>query len=125
MEKVYLIGAKRSPIGAFMGSLKDVHPADLGARVLKVLLEETKVPVAEISEVIVGNILPAGIGQGIARQISIKAGIPDSVPAYSLNMVCGSGMKAIINAFAGIRSGLTELIVAGGVGVDDARTLSC
>jgi acetyl-CoA C-acetyltransferase len=115
MEKVYLIGAKRSPIGAFMGSLKDVHPADLGARVLKVLLEETKVPVAEISEVIVGNILPAGIGQGIARQISIKAGIPDSVPAYSLNMVCGSGMKAIINAFAGIRSGLTELIVAGGV----------
>ena len=115
MEKVFLIGAKRSPIGAFMGSLKDVHPADLGARVLKVLLEETKVPVAEISEVIVGNILPAGIGQGIARQISIKAGIPDSVPAYSLNMVCGSGMKAIINAFAGIRSGLTELIVAGGV----------
>lgn len=115
MEKVFLIGAKRSPIGAFMGSLKDVHPADLGARVLKVLLEETKVPVAEISEVIVGNILPAGVGQGIARQISIKAGIPDSVPAYSLNMVCGSGMKAIINAFAGIRSGLTELIVAGGV----------
>ncbi len=114
-KKVFIVGAKRSPIGSFLGTLKDVHPADMGSQVLKALLEETKVPVEKISEVIVGNILPANIGQGIARQISIKAGIPDSVPAYSLNMVCGSGMKAIMNAYMGIQANFSDLVVAGGV----------
>jgi len=114
-QKVFIVGAKRSPIGAFLGTLKDVHPADMGTQVLKKLLEETNVPKEEITEVIVGNILPANIGQGIARQISIKAGIPDSVPAYSLNMVCGSGMKAIMNAYIGIQAGFSQLVVAGGV----------
>ncbi|MBN2504447.1 MAG: acetyl-CoA C-acetyltransferase [Bacilli bacterium] len=114
-ERVFIVGAKRSPIGSFMGTLKDVHAADLGSQVLRKLLEETKVPVEKISEVIVGNILPAGLGQGIARQISIKSGIPESVPAYSLNMVCGSGMKSILNAYTGIQAGFTELVVAGGV----------
>ncbi|MFA5067864.1 MAG: acetyl-CoA C-acetyltransferase [Candidatus Izemoplasmatales bacterium] len=115
MQKVFLVGAKRSPIGAFLGTLKDVHPAVLGSMVLKQLLAETKVPVDKIDEVIVGNILPAGQGQGLARQISIQAGIPQEVPAHSINMVCGSGMKAIMNAFTGIRSGFTGLVVAGGV----------
>ncbi len=114
-QKVFIVGAKRSPIGAFLGTLKDVHPAEMGKQVLSKLLEETKVPKEEISEVIVGNILPANIGQGIARQISIKAGIPDTVPAYSLNMVCGSGMKAIMNAYVGIQAGFSKLVVAGGV----------
>lgn len=114
-KKVYIVGAKRSPIGSFLGTLKDVHPADMGSQVLKALLEETKVPVENINEVIVGNILPANIGQGIARQISIKAGIPDSVPAYSVNMVCGSGMKTIMNAYMGIQANFSELVVAGGV----------
>jgi acetyl-CoA C-acetyltransferase len=114
-KKVFIVGAKRSPIGSFLGSLKDVHPADLGSQVLKALLAETKVPVDKIDEVIVGNILPAGIGQGIARQISIKSGIPDTVPAYSLNMVCGSGMKTIINAYHGIKADFAEIVVAGGV----------
>jgi acetyl-CoA C-acetyltransferase len=114
-KKVYIVGAKRSPIGSFLGTLKDVHPADIGSQVLKALLEETKVPVENINEVIVGNILPANIGQGIARQISIKAGIPDSVPAYSVNMVCGSGMKTIMNAYMGIQASFSELVVAGGV----------
>lgn len=114
-KKVYIVGAKRSPIGSFLGSLKDVHAADMGSQVLKVLLEETKVPVDKIDEVIVGNILPANLGQGIARQVSIKAGIPDSVPAYSLNMACGSGMKAIMNAYSSIIANHAELIVAGGV----------
>ena len=115
MQKVFIVGAKRSPIGSFLGSLKDVHPADLGAIVLKRLLTDTNVPVDKIDEVIVGNILPAGQGQGLARQISIKAGIPQEVPAYSVNMVCGSGMKAIMNAYMGIQSGFTSLVVAGGV----------
>lgn len=114
-KKVYIVGAKRSPIGSFLGTLKDVHPQEMGSQVLKALLEETKVPVDKISEVIVGNILSAGLGQGIARQISVKSGIPEAVPAYSLNMLCGSGMKAILNAFMGIQSGLSEIVVAGGV----------
>ncbi len=114
-KKVFVVGAKRSPIGAFLGALKDVHPSDIGVQVLSKLLEETKVPKEEISEVIVGNILPANIGQGIARQISIGSGIPETVPAYSLNMVCGSGMKSIMNAYIGIQSGFSELVVAGGV----------
>lgn len=114
-RKVFIVGAKRSPIGSFLGALKDVHPQDLGSQVLKALLEETKVPADKISEVIVGNILSAGLGQGIARQISVKSGIPQEVPAYSLNMLCGSGMKAILNAFMGIQSGLSEIVVAGGV----------
>ncbi|MDY0023699.1 MAG: acetyl-CoA C-acetyltransferase [Candidatus Izemoplasmatales bacterium] len=114
-KKVFIVGAKRSPIGSFMGSLKDVHPQELGTQVLKALLAETKVPVDKITEVIVGNILPANVGQGIARQISINSGIPETVPAYSLNMVCGSGMKTIMNAYMGIQAGFSELVVAGGV----------
>ncbi|MBI9009465.1 MAG: acetyl-CoA C-acetyltransferase [Tenericutes bacterium] len=114
-EKVFIVGAKRSPIGSFLGTLKDVHPKDMGVQVLSKLLEETRVPKEEISEVIVGNILPAGIGQGIARQISIGAGIPDAVPAYSLNMACGSGMKSIMNGYMGIQTGFSKIVVAGGV----------
>ncbi|MCF7924690.1 MAG: acetyl-CoA C-acetyltransferase [Candidatus Izimaplasma sp.] len=114
-NKVYIVGAKRSPIGVFLGGLKDVHPKDLGSQVLKPLLAETKIPVDKISEVIIGNILSANLGQGIARQISIGSGIPDSVPAYSINMLCGSGMKAIISAYNGIQAGFTDVVVAGGV----------
>ncbi|XFA99753.1 acetyl-CoA C-acetyltransferase [Candidatus Izemoplasma sp. B36] len=114
-KKVFIVGAKRSPIGAFLGTLKNVHPKEMGVQVLTKLLEETKVPKDEITEVIVGNILPADLGQGIARQISIGSGIPIEVPAYSLNMVCGSGMKAIMNAYMGIQSGFSDLVVAGGV----------
>ena len=90
-NKVYIVGAKRSPNGSFLGAFKDVHPAELGAQVLKKLLAESRVPVAKIDEVIVGQVLSAGVGQGFARQVSLKAGVPIEVPAYSLNMVCGSG----------------------------------
>ncbi|MBN2300611.1 MAG: acetyl-CoA C-acetyltransferase [Acholeplasmataceae bacterium] len=114
MEKVYVVGAKRSPIGSFMGSLASVHPAEFGSQVLKVLLEETKVDKTQIDEVLVGNILPAGLKQGLARQISIGAGIPSSVPAYGVNMVCGSGMKTVMNGFTNITLGLHNLVVAGG-----------
>ncbi len=115
VQKVFIIGAKRSPIGSFLGALKDVHPVDLGVQVLKPLLEKTNVPVDQIDEVIIGNVLSAGIGQGIARQVSIKSGIPVHVPAYSVNMICGSGMKSVINGYVSIASGLSNLIVAGGV----------
>jgi len=114
-NKVYIVGAKRSPNGSFLGAFKDVHPAELGAQVLKKLLAESRVPVAKIDEVIVGQVLSAGVGQGFARQVSLKAGVPIEVPAYSLNMVCGSGMKSIMNAYASIKAKMANLIVADGV----------
>jgi acetyl-CoA C-acetyltransferase len=97
-----------------MGSLSDVHPADFGSQVLRALLEETKIDPSKIDEVLVGNILPAGLGQGLARQISIKSGIPSSVPAYGVNMVCGSGMKTVMNGYANIMLGFHDVVVAGG-----------
>ncbi|HOW38046.1 MAG TPA: acetyl-CoA C-acetyltransferase [Bacillota bacterium] len=115
MSNIFIVGAKRSPIGSFLGSLKDVTAVELGAQVLKRLLTDTGVPLDKIDEVIVGNVLAAGTGQGMARQISLKAGIPVEVPAYSLNMVCGSGMKSVMNAVASIRSGMADIVVAGGV----------
>ena len=114
-QKVFIVGAKRSPIGSFLGAMKDLHPAEIGTQVLRKLLTETKVPVDQIDEVVIGNVLSAGLGQGIARQIAVKSGIPVDIPAYSLNMLCGSGMKSVINAFVSISSGIANLVVAGGV----------
>lgn len=114
-NKVYIVGAKRSPIGSFLGTLKDLHPSEVGTQVLKQLLIESKVPRDQIDEVIVGNVIQAGLGQNIARQISIKSGIPQEIPAYTVNMVCGSGMKSVMNAFTSIKAGMANLVVAGGV----------
>ncbi len=114
MNKVYVVSAKRTPIGSFLGTLKDVHPAVFAADVVRAMVEETKVPTEKIDEVLVGNILPAGLGQGIARQVSIHAGIPQEVPAYTVNMVCGSGMKTVMNATVAIRGGAMNLAIAGG-----------
>jgi len=114
MKKVYVIGAKRSPIGSFMGSLSQMHPALFASQVLKKLLEDAKVDPSEIDEVLVGNILPAGLKQGVARQASILAGVPNTVPAYGVNMVCGSGMKTVMNGYQSIALGMNHLVVAGG-----------
>ncbi|MBE0701409.1 MAG: acetyl-CoA C-acyltransferase, partial [Acholeplasmataceae bacterium] len=115
MKKVFIVGAKRSPIGSFMGTLSPVHPSEFGSQVLKVILEDSKIDPSKIDEVLVGNILPAGLKQGVARQTSIKSGIPASVPAYGVNMVCGSGMKAVMNGYVNIAFGMHQLVVAGGV----------
>ena len=114
-KKVFVVAAKRSAIGSMLGSLANTHPADLGGAVVRALLESAKVAPEAVDEVIVGNILPAGNGQGIGRQVAIKGGIPIETPAYAVNMVCGSGMKAVINAVAEIKAGMANLIVAGGV----------
>ncbi len=114
MEKVFIVSAKRTAVGSFLGSLSSVHPSEFGSEVIKNMLEETKLNPSVIDEVIVGNILPAGLGQGLARQISIKAGIPKEVPAYAVNMVCGSGMKTIMNAYTSIKAGLHNVVIAGG-----------
>lgn len=115
MEKVYIIGAKRSPIGTFLGSLSSLHPKVYGAAVVQNLIATLALNKDDINELILGNVLPAGLGHGLARQISRGAGIPDHVPAYGVNMVCGSGMKSVMNAFTQIASGTSDLIIAGGV----------
>lgn len=117
MERVYIVAAKRSAIGSMLGSLANVAPSDLGAAVVKEMLNEKKIKPQVIDGVIVGNVLSAGVGQGLARQISIKAGVGDEVCAYSVNMVCGSGMKAVMNAVNDIRSGFSRAVIAGGVEV--------
>jgi acetyl-CoA C-acetyltransferase len=111
--KVYIVEAKRSPIGSFLGSLKDVKPGELAGQVIKDLTKNIDKNI--VDEVIVGNILSAGHLQGVGRQASIFGGIPVSTVAYSLNMLCGSGMKAVMNAVAQIKSGENEVIIAGGV----------
>ncbi|OJV36545.1 MAG: acetyl-CoA acetyltransferase [Bacteroidia bacterium 43-41] len=115
MKKIFIVSAKRTPIGKFMGSLSTIKPGQLGAMVIKAILEETGMESSKIDSVIAGNVLSAGQGQGVARQCAIYAGIPAEVPAYSINMVCGSGMKAVMNAVSEIRSGAAAVIIAGGV----------
>ncbi len=114
MNKVYIVSAKRSAVGSFLGSLKDTHPADLGAKVVEELLLDGNVNPNDVDELICGNVLSANLAQGIARQIAIKAKIPVEKCAYSLNMICGSGMKAVMNGVCSISNGDHEIIVAGG-----------
>lgn len=117
MSKVYIVNAKRSPIGKFLGSLSTLKPSELAGQVIRKTIEESNIDPKTIDEVILGNVLPAGHGQGIGRQASIYAGIPHEVPAYTLNIICGSGMKSVMNAYSQIKAGMANLIVAGGVEV--------
>ncbi|MDO4778052.1 MAG: acetyl-CoA C-acetyltransferase [Tissierellia bacterium] len=114
MSKVFITAAKRTPVGSFGGSLKDLDPGLLGATVIKQILLDSKVEGKDLDEVIMGNVLSAGLGQNVARQASLKAGVPNEVPAYALNMVCGSGMKTVMNAYTAVKSGLANIVVAGG-----------
>ena len=114
MKKVFIIAAKRTAIGKFLGTLTAVSPADLAANVIKDIIKTTNIDASLIDEVIIGNILSAGQKQGIARQASIKGGIPKEVPAYGINMICGSGMKTIITAYNEIIADNANLILAGG-----------
>lgn len=114
MEKIYVVAAKRTPVGSFLGSLSKVSPSDLAGEVIKNILEETKVDPNNLDEVIIGNVLSAGHAQGVGRQSAIKGGVPYSIPAYSLNIICGSGMKAVMSAYQIIKSGEASLILAGG-----------
>ncbi len=114
MKKVFIIAAKRTAIGKFGGGLLNVSAPEMAAEVIKEIINSTGIDPKTLDEVISGNILSAGQKQGISRQAAIKAGIPNEVPAYSLNMVCGSGMKAVSNAFSAIKAGEANLIIAGG-----------
>jgi acetyl-CoA C-acetyltransferase len=114
MKQPVVVCAKRSPIGNFGGVFKDVSAIQLGVHTLQAIFAETGVKPETIDEVIVGNVCGAGLGQNVARQISIHAGIPDYVPAYTVNKVCGSGMKAIALAAMMIACEEAEIVVAGG-----------
>ena len=115
MQKVYIVDAKRTPIGKFLGTLSNLHPRVYGAEVVKAILSNNKIDPNTVDELIIGNVLPAGLGMNLARQIAIDAGLPESMPAHSVNMVCGSGMKSAMNAFTNIALGLHECVLAGGV----------
>lgn len=114
MEKVYIVGAKRTPIGSFLGSLKSVSAVKLASQAIRGALEQAQIQSTDVTEVILGNVLSAGLGQGVARQAAIGAGLSIEVPAYSLNMVCGSGLKAVANGMSLIQSGLAQAVVTGG-----------
>lgn len=114
MENTVILSAARTPIGAFMGSLSSLSAPQLGAIAIREAVSRAGVQPGEVSEVIMGNVLTAGVGQAPARQAAIFAGIPDSVPCMTINKVCGSGLKAVMLGDQAIRAGDADIVVAGG-----------
>jgi acetyl-CoA C-acetyltransferase len=114
MRDIVIVAAKRTAIGSFGGGLSSLRADQLGTTVIQALLEETGVAGDQVNEVILGQVLTAGCGQNPARQASINAGLPSSVPAMTINKVCGSGLKAIHMAAQAIQCGDADLIIAGG-----------
>jgi acetyl-CoA C-acetyltransferase len=114
MEDIFIVGAARSPIGKFGGSLAKTPASDLGALVIRNVLERAGVPAEQVSEVVMGQVLTAGVGQNPARQAAMKAGIPYMVPAMTINKVCGSGLQAAMLGAQAIANGDSDIVVAGG-----------
>lgn len=114
MTQAVIVSAVRTAIGAFQGSLKDVPATTLGSIVIKSAVERAGVPVEDIDEVIMGNVLQAGLGQNPARQAALQAGLSTAIPAMTINKVCGSGLKAIHLAAQAIVAGDADIVVAGG-----------
>ena len=114
MKEVYVVNCCRTAVGAFGGSLKDVAAADLGAVVVKEALSRAGLKAEQVDELMFGSILTTAQGQNVARQVGVKAGLPFEVPAYTVGMVCGSGMKSVIEGARAILSGDADVIVAGG-----------
>ncbi|NLY85498.1 MAG: acetyl-CoA C-acetyltransferase [Tissierellia bacterium] len=114
MREVVIASAVRTPIGSFGGMFKDVSAVQLGTVVAKEALKRAKVEPNMVDEVIFGNVLQAGLGQNVARQISVHAGIPIEVPSYTVNKVCGSGLKSVALAAQAIIAGEAEIVLAGG-----------
>ena len=115
MSKVFIVAAKRTALGSFGGTLAGVDAATLGATAIAGALTAANLDAANVDEVIVGNVISAGQGMGPGRQAAIKAGIPASVPAYGLNMICGSGMKTIMDAASHIKAGDADVVIAAGM----------
>jgi acetyl-CoA C-acetyltransferase len=115
MTEIVIVGAKRTPIGSFQGQFAPVSSQDLGAAAIKAAVDHAGIDAADLSEVIMGCVLPAGLGQAPARQAALKAGVPVSVGCMTINKVCGSGLKAVMLAHDAIKAGSSEIAVAGGM----------
>jgi acetyl-CoA C-acetyltransferase len=115
MPDAFLLAAARTPIGKFLGGLAEARAVELGATALRAALERAKASPDKVDEVIFGNVLQSGLGQNPARQSALKAGLPDTIAAFTVNKVCGSGLKAVMLAAQAIRAGDADLIVAGGM----------
>src|SRR5947208_3135784 len=115
MPDAFIFAAARTPIGKFLGGLAELSAPELGAIALKEAMNRAKVKPDQIDEAIFGNVIQAGLGQNPARQTALKAGLPDSIAAYTVNKVCGSGLKAAMLAAQAIRAGDAELVAAGGI----------
>src|SRR3954468_20114167 len=109
-----ILAAARTPIGKFLGGLSSLSAPDLGAAAIRAAVERAKVPLEDIDEVIMGNVIQGGVGQAPARQAALKAGLPSTISALTVNKVCGSGLKAVMLAAQSIRAGDAEVVVAGG-----------
>src|SRR5689334_6621896 len=109
-----IVGAARTPIGKFLGGLSPLTAPDLGGIAIREALKRSKVPAEDVQEVIMGHVLQGGTGQAPARQAALKAGLPPTISALTVNMVCGSGLKAVMLASQAIKAGDAEVIVAGG-----------
>ena len=114
LKEVVIVSAVRTPIGTYKGSLKEIRSNQLGSIVIKEVLKKSKFDNDEVDEVIMGQVLTAGEGQNPARQAAVNAGIPISKPAYIVNQVCGSGLRAVISGFQSIKLGESENVIAGG-----------
>ncbi len=115
MSDVLLLAAVRTPIGKYLGGLADLPAPQLGALVLREALRRANVPAERVDEVIVGNVIQAGVGQNPARQAALHAGLPDTIAALTVNKVCGSGLKAVMLAAQAIKAGDADVILAGGI----------
>ena len=115
MTDIVIVGAKRTPIGSFQGQFHPVNTNELGATAIRAAVEQAGIDGTDISEVIMGCVLPAGLGQAPARQASLKAGIPVSVGCMTINKVCGSGLKAVMLGHDAIKAGSSQIVVAGGM----------
>lgn len=115
MKEVYIVGAARTPMGSFLGALSSVPAPQLGAAAIKGALDKAGIQPEQVGEVYMGNVLQAGLGQAPARQAAMAAGIPNTVPCTTVNKVCSSGMKSIMFAAQGIKSGDQDIVVAGGM----------
>ncbi|HEY5125216.1 MAG TPA: thiolase family protein [Ignavibacteria bacterium] len=115
MKEVVIVSAVRTPVGSFMGVLSSLSAPKLGAIVIKEAIKRSNITPAMVSEVIMGCVLPAGLGQAPARQASIYAGVPDSVPCLTINKMCGSGLKSVMLAVQAIQCSDSDIVVAGGM----------
>lgn len=113
--KSVIVAAKRTPVGSFQGILSPLTAPELGKQVIKNILDDTQIDPNQIDEVIMGNVLPAGVGQAPARQAALFAGLPDKVECLTINKVCGSGLKSVMLADQAIRCGDAQVIIAGGM----------